>query len=80
MFDSLATSARGYLLILVSVLGLCAHLYATILSKLLPTPSSLWLAAISQDTFYCYLIPLLLPIFFIFIYFNWLGLKLFRHN
>ncbi|TPX72354.1 hypothetical protein SpCBS45565_g00438 [Spizellomyces sp. 'palustris'] len=35
---------------------------------------------VAPDTYYTFLIPLLGPVTVFFIFFNWLGLKFFRHN
>ncbi|KAI8621106.1 hypothetical protein BC830DRAFT_1058540 [Chytriomyces sp. MP71] len=38
------------------------------------------LRAIRNDNYYCFVLPLMPPILLFFVFFNWLGLKLHRHN
>ncbi|GLE04635.1 hypothetical protein PINS_up013605 [Pythium insidiosum] len=38
------------------------------------------LAAIENDVYYCYLVPLTIPVSILAFYFNWVSLKFFRHN
>lgn len=64
--------------------------YWMLLSKLLPaldkalgyaqpqTPGLL--SAMETDTYYCYLVPLTIPITMVACYANWVSLKFFRHN
>jgi len=33
-----------------------------------------------DDTYYCVLVPLTLPVAVFFILLNWMGMKFFRHN
>ncbi|KAK1928511.1 hypothetical protein P3T76_015980 [Phytophthora citrophthora] len=59
--------------------------YAMIFSKLLPEdspdiPSSNLLVALERDVYYCYLIPLTIPVTILTFYANWVSLKFFRHN
>ena len=70
----------GYLLMVGSFLFCAGSLYTIVLSKVLPDFDNLFLDAIKHDHYYCYLIPACIPVTMIFIYFNWLSLKFFRHN
>jgi hypothetical protein len=38
------------------------------------------LQAIEGDVYYCYLVPLTIPVTILACYANWVGLKFFRHN
>lgn len=38
------------------------------------------LRAIELDVYYCYLLPLTIPVSFLAFYANWVSLKFFRHN
>lgn len=38
------------------------------------------LRAIEDDVYYCYLLPLTIPVSFLAFYANWVSLKFFRHN
>ena len=48
--------------------------------KLMPPSDNTVLSALQRDNYYCLLIPLMVPVTTCFIYMNWLGLKLYRHN
>lgn len=52
---------------------------AAIVSKFFPESSNPIVAAIQRDRYYCFLLPLTLPILFVAIYFHWLSMKLFKH-
>lgn len=65
--------------------------YWMLLSKLLPVLDQLvvqprdpsasgLLSAMETDTYYCYLVPLTIPITMVACYANWVSLKFFRHN
>jgi len=56
------------------------YVYAAFVSKLLPVTGIFLLDWIRQDTYFCYLIPLALPTSYIFIYVNWLSLRVFENN
>ena len=38
------------------------------------------LRALESDVYYCYLVPLTIPVTILTCYANWVGLKFFRHN
>ncbi|KAL3656678.1 hypothetical protein V7S43_018459 [Phytophthora oleae] len=75
----------GYVIVLMAALVFIASMYAMIFSKLLPedsvdTPSPNLLVALERDVYYCYLIPLTIPVTILTFYANWVSLKFFRHN
>lgn len=39
-----------------------------------------FLDAVERDVYYCYLIPLTIPVTILAFYANWVSLKFFRHN
>lgn len=49
-------------------------------AKMVPKTGHPIIDFMQEDYYYCAMLPLLYPIFFIFIYKNWVGLKAFRHN
>ncbi|KAL6981001.1 hypothetical protein U1Q18_022638 [Sarracenia purpurea var. burkii] len=53
--------------------------YAAIISKLLPPSDNALLSAIQNDRYYCFLVPLTLPILVVAVYFHWLSMKFFKH-
>ncbi|PRQ38236.1 putative phosphatidylinositol N-acetylglucosaminyltransferase subunit Y [Rosa chinensis] len=54
-------------------------LYATIFSKLLPPSDNTIISAIQNDRYYCFLVPLTLPVLVVAVYFHWLSMKMFKH-
>ncbi|CAG8626020.1 19755_t:CDS:2 [Rhizophagus irregularis] len=56
------------------------------ISQLEPDTTALWetgnktLDWIKKDEYYCLLVPLTLPVTIYAVFFNWLGMKFFRHN
>jgi hypothetical protein len=73
---------RGYLLLAAS-LSLLAVALSVVLLKLLPSfdqHSHPWLRALQADEYYVMLVPLMLPVAIVFVYANWMGMKLYRHN
>jgi hypothetical protein len=59
---------------------LISSAYAAFFSKLLPPSSNPILAWIREDSYYCLLVPLTIPMTFVAIYFHWLNLRLFTNN
>ncbi|GAB2218399.1 hypothetical protein Droror1_Dr00001622 [Drosera rotundifolia] len=53
--------------------------FSAIVSKILPTFENPILAAIQRDKYYCFLVPLTLPVLVVAVYFHWLSMKLFKH-
>ncbi|KAG6525613.1 hypothetical protein ZIOFF_015575 [Zingiber officinale] len=60
----------------ISFLTLC---YAAIISKILPEPRNSILLSIRNDWYYCFLVPLTLPVLIVLVYLHWLSMKLFKH-
>ena len=50
------------------------------LIKLLPIQRFQFLIWLQNDDFYCFLLPLTIPLIFFISLWNWFGMKLFRHN
>ena len=74
------SSICGYILFFISISFFIISIYAIIISKKLSYTGNIYLDAIKDDEYYCYLLPLLIPITIIAVYLNWLGLKFFKHN
>jgi hypothetical protein len=71
----------GWALILGGGLFFAAVVFLTVASKLVPREEkNEALQFIQQDTYYCVLLPLLIPTTFMAVYCNWLSMKFFRHN
>ncbi|KAH6829271.1 hypothetical protein C2S53_011364 [Perilla frutescens var. hirtella] len=60
----------------VSFMG---FVYAAVISKLQSPSPNVIIRAIQNDWYYCFLVPLTLPILLVAVYFHWLSMKLFKH-
>ncbi|KAK4427102.1 ATP synthase subunit b', chloroplastic [Sesamum alatum] len=60
-------------------LSFVSFLYAAVISKLLPPSDNVVIPAIQNDWYYCFVVPLTLPILIVAVYFHWLSMKLFKH-
>jgi len=84
------TLLAAYYAILISKLGWDALVLSRYIGSEPHTKSSwgssLWpamkrgLEAIEQDRYYCLLLVYSIPMLLLFVYVNWVGLKLFQHN
>ncbi|CAH0492780.1 unnamed protein product [Peronospora farinosa] len=54
--------------------------HMTIVSSKQETERSNLLLALERDVYYCYLVPLTIPVTILACYANWVSLKFFRHN
>ncbi|KAL5040470.1 hypothetical protein RTP6_007473 [Batrachochytrium dendrobatidis] len=72
----------GWVLLIFTVLYFSVNMLMMVGSKwMIPADTQhKVLKWIRDDTYYCYLIPILGPVFVFFIFFNWLGMKYFRQN
>ncbi|KAL7174247.1 hypothetical protein ACSBR2_033493 [Camellia fascicularis] len=68
----------GFLLIFGSVFFV-GFFYAAIILKFLPPSDNALISAIQTDRYYCFLVPLTLPILLVAVYFHWLSMKFFKH-
>ena len=67
--------------VLVVVMGFfVVAIYMTVISKIMPYTENAILDAIKDDMYYCFLLPLTIPVGVLFVYLNWMSLKFFRHN
>ena len=80
MLSSLSVTTRAYLLLAASLAFLLLHVVTLGVSKWLPMSDVEWIRVLQQDEYYSLLLPLLLPVALAFVYLNWLGMKLYRHN
>ncbi|GAB4835251.1 hypothetical protein Ancab_000160 [Ancistrocladus abbreviatus] len=69
----------GLFFIIFGSVSFITFLYAAIISKLLPPLENPILSAIQRDRYYCFLVPLTLPVLITAVYFHWLSMKLFKH-
>ncbi|CEL99720.1 unnamed protein product [Vitrella brassicaformis CCMP3155] len=82
---------HGLTYVIGGFLWLCVMSYWLVLSKLLPVPSlshygnacgpyvERVLELMREDMYYCCVVPLLVPVTYLFRYGGWVGWKLFRH-
>lgn len=85
----------GYVIVLTAAVLFISSMYVMVFSKLLvledtraeadlnAKPSKEGgsiLLALERDVYYCYLVPLTIPVTILACYANWVSLKFFRHN
>ncbi|KAF9913026.1 hypothetical protein EC991_005894 [Linnemannia zychae] len=70
----------GYLLFFCTMVGFTVSMYALVASNYMPLTGNKTLDWIKKDSHYCMLVPVTIPVTVLFVLFNWLGMKLFRHN
>ncbi|KAF9585720.1 hypothetical protein BGW38_001059 [Lunasporangiospora selenospora] len=70
----------GYLLFFCTMTGFTVSMYALVASNYMPMTGNKILDWIKQDSHYCMLVPVTIPVTVLAVLFNWLGMKLFRHN
>ncbi|KAJ8752521.1 hypothetical protein K2173_004809 [Erythroxylum novogranatense] len=73
------TTLWSWFLIVAGLVSFIGFVFAAIISKLLPSSDNPIVSAIQNDRYYCFLVPLTLPITVIAVYFHWLSMKLFKH-
>uniref|UniRef100_A0A7S1SN88 Uncharacterized protein n=1 Tax=Tetraselmis chuii TaxID=63592 RepID=A0A7S1SN88_9CHLO len=77
---SMGTALLGLHLLGISAIVLVFGLFAVMGSKLAPPFEHPVLKAIQEDTYYCLLVPMTLPVTVIAVIVNWISMKLFKHN
>lgn len=82
----------GYVIVLTAAVLFISSMYVMVFSKLLvledaeteadanAQESDSILLALERDVYYCYLVPLTIPVTILACYANWVSLKFFRHN
>ncbi|RAL52378.1 hypothetical protein DM860_007235 [Cuscuta australis] len=73
------SQAQGWMLLIFGSVSFILFAFAAGLSKLLPASGNPIIAAIQNDRYYCFLVPLTLPVLVVAVYFPWLSMKLFKH-
>lgn len=69
----------GWFFLIIGSLSSLGFCYAAVISKLMPPSNIAVISAIQNDWYYCFLVPLTLPILVVAVYFHWLSMKLFKH-
>ncbi|KAJ3338400.1 hypothetical protein HDU93_009565 [Gonapodya sp. JEL0774] len=71
---------QGYWLLFVTVVFFITTTYSGFVSKIIPDTGWQTLDAIKRDNYYCYLVPLTIPVVAVFAGFNWVGFEQFANN
>jgi len=74
------TQTIGYCLIGFSALLFIGVFYAMLIAPLIGSTGHIILDFIQSDSFYCCLLPLMIPVSMMFTYVNWVSMKFFRHS
>ncbi|CAB4383921.1 unnamed protein product [Rhizophagus irregularis] len=74
------TALWGWFLLFAAYFIFVFSMYAIVVSKFVPETGNKTLDWIKKDEYYCLLVPLTLPVTIYAVFFNWLGMKFFRHN
>lgn len=78
--DPQLTIFWGVVTILLTFMGFTALSFWMVGAKLLPETGNPIIDFMRTDYHYCMALPLLYPVFYIFVFQNWSSLKIFRHN
>lgn len=71
----------GWITLGFACLFVVTFLYTAFVSKWMPSVGNIAMDWISQDEYYSYLwVIIVFPVSVVFVYMNWLSLKVFRHN
>ncbi|XAR73537.1 Phosphatidylinositol N-acetylglucosaminyltransferase [Bertholletia excelsa] len=77
---SYGSRVQGWFFIMLGSICFLGFLYAAILPRfLMIRENHVGIAIQSARCYYCYLVPLTLPILVVAVYFHWLSMKLFKH-
>ncbi|GAV65053.1 hypothetical protein CFOL_v3_08568 [Cephalotus follicularis] len=69
----------GWSFTIAGIFSLIVFLFTAIISKLVPLSNNPVISAVQTDRYYCFLVPLTLPVLAVAAYFHWLSMKLFKH-
>ncbi|KAK9692051.1 hypothetical protein RND81_09G237900 [Saponaria officinalis] len=69
----------GSIFVVFGVTSFAVFLYAAVVSKIMPLSDNPFISAIQRDRYYCFLVPLSVPVLVVAVYFHWLSMKLFKH-
>jgi hypothetical protein len=70
----------GYCCLLGGATLFILTVYSMFFAKRLDDSEYILIKFMRQDEFYCYLVPLIIPIASIYVYLNWISMKFFRHT
>ncbi|KAL0683455.1 hypothetical protein Bca4012_050303 [Brassica carinata] len=70
----------GYLFVIIGSVSFFGFVFAVIASTLLPLSQNPLNQGLKNDRYYyCFLVPLTIPVITVAVYFHWLSMKLFKH-
>ncbi|KAL8547683.1 hypothetical protein ACS0TY_007124 [Phlomoides rotata] len=69
----------GWFFLIIGSFSFVGFFYAAVISKLHAPSNNSVIRAIQNDWYYCFLVPLTLPILLVAVYLHWLSMKLFKH-
>ncbi|KAG5043117.1 hypothetical protein AAZX31_03G099200 [Glycine max] len=69
----------GCLFLSIGSVFFVGYFSIAVLCKLFPPSHIPLISALQNDWYYCFLVPLTLPIIVVAVYFHWLSMKLFKH-
>ncbi|CAG8479506.1 5993_t:CDS:2 [Acaulospora morrowiae] len=78
--DSDTTALWGWILLFSAFCIFVSSMYAIVVSKFVPKTGNKTLDWIKEDQYYCLLVPITLPVTIYAVFWNWLGMKFFKHN
>jgi hypothetical protein len=79
--EEINTVFWGWIIMGLTLLSLSAFLFTAFISKWIPETGSPFLDWLKHDQYYSYLwVIIVFPVSILFVYMNWLCLKVFRHN
>ncbi|KAF7803249.1 putative phosphatidylinositol N-acetylglucosaminyltransferase subunit Y [Senna tora] len=79
MISSKERTFWGWMFVSVGSVFFVGYFFVAIIAKLLPPSNVAIISAMQNDWYYCFLVPLTLPIVFVAVYFHWLSMKMFKH-
>ncbi|KAM3741157.1 hypothetical protein ACB098_08G154300 [Castanea mollissima] len=77
--SSSSSQLWGCFFVTIGSVFFVGFLFAAVISKLLPPSRNALISSIQNDWYYCFLVPLTLPVLVVAVYFHWISMKLFKH-
>ncbi|KAK9673630.1 hypothetical protein RND81_12G179800 [Saponaria officinalis] len=77
--STVSHSNCGLIFLVFGIISFVGFLHAAVISKFLPPSNNPIISAVQFDRYYCFLLPLSLPVLVLAVYFHWLSMKLFKH-
>ncbi|KAJ1834389.1 hypothetical protein LPJ63_001978 [Coemansia sp. RSA 2711] len=74
------TPIYGYALLVLTAVLFVSSMYSLVVSKFMPYTGNAFLDAVKDDRYFCLLMPITGLSFTFAVFWNWLGMKFFRHS